>query len=369
MRLKTLTKEILNLADVQINGNRPQDIVVYNEKLYSKVLNGGSKALGEAYMDGWFDCEKLDLFFYKILSANIDKKVIGIKNFILPYIKAKFFNLQKSKSYHIGEWHYDIGNELYESMLDKNMQYSCGYFKNTNSLNKAQEQKLDLICKKLELKKGETLLDIGCGFGALLRYAAKKYKVRGLGVTVSKEQAKYANKITKGLDVEIKVMDYRKLDKKFDKIVSVGMFEHVGYKNYKEFMSVASRCLKEDGLFLLHTIGSNKSSKTANDPWLNKYIFPNGKLPSVSQIAKTSEKEFIIEDLHNFGPYYDKTLMAWHKNFNKAWPKLKENYDHRFYRMWNYYLLMCAGSFRARKIQLWQVVFSKRRNKIYESIR
>lgn len=311
-------------------------------------------------MDGWWECENLDELFFRLLRVKIDRKVIGLKSLILPYLKTKLLNLQKLKAHHIGQWHYDIGNDLYTKMLDKNMQYSCGYWKNAKTLDQAQLNKIDLICKKLKLKKGETLLDIGCGWGGLMKHAAKNYGVKCVGVTVSKEQAKYIKETCKGLPVEVKVLDYRKVDQKFDKIVSVGMIEHVGYKNYKEYMQVANRCLKDDGLFLLHTIGANKTTKYPTDPWIDKYIFPNGKLPSMRHLLKASEKLFIMEDFHNFGAYYDKTLMAWYENFQKAWPKLKNSYDERFYRMWKYYLLMCAGSFRARNIQLWQLVLSKK---------
>ncbi len=370
MSAKKTIKRLLDLADIKIDGTRPWDIQVHNPKLYKRVLSGGSLALGEAYMDGWWDCKALDQFFFKILRLKIDKEVIGIKSFIIPYLKTKLFNLQKLKSHHIGEWHYDIGNELYTKMLDKNMQYSCGYWKKAKNLDEAQEDKIDLICKKLQLKKGETLLDIGCGWGGLMRHAAKKYGVKCVGVTVSKEQAKYAKEICKGLPVDVRIQDYRELNEKFDKIVSVGMVEHVGYKNYKEYLQVASGCLKDEGLFLLHTIGANKTTKAPTDPWIDKYIFPNGKVPSIRQLMKPSEKLFVLEDIHSFGAYYDNTLMAWKENFEKAWPKIKKNYDERFYRMWKYYLLMCAGSFRARKNQLWQIVFSKKGVLgVYDSIR
>jgi cyclopropane-fatty-acyl-phospholipid synthase len=269
----------------------------------------------------------------------------------------------------IGERHYDIGNDLYKNMLDKRMNYSCGYWKNTKTLDEAQEAKLDLICKKLKLKPGMTVLDIGCGWGSLEKFAAEKYHVKVVGITVSKEQVRLARKLCKGLDVEIRLQDYRDLKKKFDCVVSVGMFEHVGYKNYRKFIKVVDRCLKDSSLFLLHTIGGNKSV-TCLDPWIDKYIFPNSMLPSVNQITKASKGIFKLEDWHNFGTYYDKTLMAWHKNFNKNWDKIKISYNERFRRMWNYYLLSCAGSFRAHKNQLWQIVFSKIGSQVdYESIR
>jgi cyclopropane-fatty-acyl-phospholipid synthase len=369
MAAKEVVGNILSKADIQINGKRPWDIQVHNDKLYSRVLSGGSLALGESYMDGWWDCAALDEFFNRLLRARIDQKALGWKNLIIPFLKAKLFNRQKSNAYNVGEKHYDIGNELYTRMLDKNLQYSCGYWKDAKTLDKAQIDKMDLICKKLELKKGETLLDIGCGWGTLLKYAAKKYGIKGVGVTVSKEQAAFAREINKGLPVEILVTDYRTIKHKFDKIVSVGMIEHVGFKNYREYMNVANRSLKDGGLFLLHTIGSNKTSKGPLEPWTNKYIFPDGKIPSIAQLSRASEGLFYMEDWHSFGPYYDKTLLAWHSNFEKAWPELKDKYDERFHRMWRYYLLSCAGSFRVRNNQLWQIVYSKNRQDAYKSVR
>jgi cyclopropane-fatty-acyl-phospholipid synthase len=244
-------------------------------------------------------------------------------------------------------------------MLDKQMAYSCGYWRDAGNLDEAQENKLDLICRKLGLQPGTKVLDIGCGWGSLAKYAAEKYKAEVVGITVSQEQVDLARKICGGLPVEIKLMDYRDIRGQFDRIVSVGMIEHVGYKNYRTFMEVTHRCLQGDGLFLLHTIGSNKS-RTSVDPWINKYIFPNGMLPSIKQLGSAIEGLFVMEDWHNFSADYDKTLMAWDGRFEDSWEKLKSKYDEGFHRMWRYYLLSCAGSFRARKNQLWQIVLSKR---------
>jgi len=275
-------------------------------------------------------------------------------------LKAKLINEQtKERSLIVGEQHYDLGNDLYELMLDNYMIYSCGYWKNATNLNEAQEAKLDLICRKLRLKPGMTVLDIGCGWGGFAKYAAEHYDVKVTGVTISKEQAKYAQEFCKGLPVTILVKDYRDVKEAFDRVVSIGMFEHVGYKNYREFMEVSNHCLKDNGLSLLHTIGSN-TTVTSGDPWILKYIFPNSMLPSICQIANAFEGLFIMEDWHNFGADYDKTLMAWHERFTKNWDKVKEKYGERFYRMWNYYLLSCAALFRARQAQLWQIVLSKK---------
>ena len=359
-KAKDIVMKLMQAADIHIDGSRPQDIKIHDERFYSRVLSGGSLALGESYMEGWWDVRSLDALIFKILEARLDVRVKGSKNLIVPYLKAKLLNRQKTHAHHIGKWHYDIGNDLYSEMLDKNMQYSCAYWKNADNLDKAQEDKMDLICRKLQLKEGETLLDIGCGWGGLLKYAAKNYGISGVGITVSKEQAAFAKRNCEGLPIEIRMVDYRKVFNQFDKIVSVGMIEHVGYKNYGEYMKVVNRCLKDDGIFLLHTIGSNKTTRHPEDPWNDKYIFPDGKLPSAEQLSQASEEFFVMEDWHNFGAYYDKTLMAWSNNFNNAWPQLKDKYGEKFYRMWNYYISSCAAGFRSRNIQLWQIVYTKK---------
>ena len=370
MNSKTAVQNILKNTNVIINGKNPWDPQIHNEKFYSRVLSGGSLALGESYMDAWWDVKDLPEMIRRIVKARLDDKKIGIRKLIIPYLKSKTLNLQKLNAYKIGKWHYDIGNELYQKMLGKSMQYSCAYWKDTKTLDEAQKNKIDLICKKLKLKDGETLLDIGCGWGTLLKYAAKNYGIKGIGLTVSEEQAKFAREINKGLPVKIEVADYRTFEGKFDKIVSVGMIEHVGHKNYRKFMEVAERCLKENGIFLLHTIGSNESTTGPGDPWVDKYIFPDGKLPSIAQLSKASEKLFMTEDIHSFGPYYAKTLRAWHENFERAWSELKKNYSEKFKRMWDYYLLMFVGTFEARHNQLWQIVYRKIGAKdVYESVR
>lgn len=373
--LKQKAQEILDPADIKINGSRPWDIQVKNPKFYSRVLSGGSLALGESYMDGWWDCEKLDEFFYRILSAKLQDKVKGMKNLIIFFLRAKLINLQKkSRAFEVGKKHYDVGNDLYKMMLDKRMNYSCGYWKKAKTLDKAQEDKLDLICRKVGLKPGMKVLDIGCGWGSFLKYAAEKYKIKGVGITVSKEQAKLARESLKGLPVEIRLQDYRELlksNEKFDAVISIGMFEHVGVKNYRIYMEVVNKVLKDNGLFLLHTIGKNKSSMNI-DPWIEKYIFPNSMLPSVKQITESAECLFILEDWHSFGYDYNKTLMEWYKNFTKNWDKIKKTgkYGERFYRMWIYYLMASAGGFKARQNQLWQIVFSKiGSNREYRSVR
>lgn len=358
-KYKKIVEQLLSQADIRINGSNPWDIKVNNENFYKRVITQGELGLGESYMDNWWDANELDSFIYKILTAKLDEKVKRNFSILVKIALARIFNMQSLKrAFIIGERHYDLGNDLFQNMLDKRMNYSCAYWKDAKSLDEAQENKLELICRKLYLKSGMKVLDIGCGWGAFGKYAAEKYGVEVVGITVSKEQVTLGKELCKGLPVEFRLQDYRQVNEKFDRIVSVGMIEHVGYKNYRTYFEVAHRCLKDDGLFLLHTIG-NLKSVTAGDPWTDKYIFPNGMLPSIAQLSKAVEGLFVIEDLHNFGADYDKTLVAWYKNFEKNWYKIKDKYGEKFFRMWKYFLLSCAGSFRARKNQLWQIVLSK----------
>jgi len=365
-------RELAATAGIHFNGDEEWDIQVNDPKVYRRILTQGSLGLGESYMDGHWDAKALDELFTRILRFDLDEELSGWARVRLlgEVVRQSLFNLQSiSRAFQVGEQHYDIGNDVFTAMLDESMSYSCGYWFYANDLEKAQYDKLDMICRKLELKPGEHLLEIGCGWGGLARHAAKYFGVKVTGITVSREQQRLAQERCAGLPVNITLMDYREIQGQYDKLVSVGMFEHVGPKNYQTFFDVMNRLLKDDGLFLLHTIGIHATSRTA-DPWIDKYIFPNGKLPSAQEITAAVNQRFLIEDWHNFGKDYDRTLMAWWGNFDRAWPELSEKYDMRFYRMWRYYLMSCAGFFRSRNGQLWQLVLSKRsRNVLYRSMR
>ncbi|MDC9604451.1 cyclopropane fatty acyl phospholipid synthase [Xenorhabdus griffiniae] len=355
-----IAHELLQEIDIDINGKRPFDIRIKNPDFYKRVLKEGSLGLGESYMDGWWECDRLDIFFYKVLRAGLEHRIPKNIKDIFKIIISRIFNLQSPKrAWIVGKEHYNLGNDLFIRMLDPHMQYSCGYWKDANTLEEAQSHKLRLICEKLQLSPGMTLLDIGCGWGGLAAYAAENYGVSVTGVTISAEQQKYAQERCKDLNVEIILEDYRNLNLQFDRVVSVGMFEHVGPKNYDNYFSIVKKNLKPDGLFLLHTIGSN-IDKSGSDAWISKYIFPNGCLPSIAKIAKTTTGKFVMEDWHNFGADYDRTLMAWYERFIASWHEIEHNYSPRFKRMFSYYLNACAGAFRARDIQLWQIVFSPR---------
>lgn len=369
---KFVKKLLKKSADIKIDGNRPWDIKIYNNKIYDYLLTGDTLLLGEAYMDKKWDCDQIDEMIYRILVNNLTDKVEINSRVIAQYLKARVVNeARKSKAFQIGQTHYDIGNNLYEAMLDSNLVYTCGYWKTAKSLEQAQIEKMDLVCKKIGLQKNQKILDIGGGWGSFAKYAATKYKAKVINITVSKEQVALADQLCSGLPVKNRLQDYRDVNEKFDHIVSLGMFEHVGYKNYRKYFEVAEKNLNDNGIFLLHTIG-NKESHVTSDAWAQKYIFPNSMLPSLNQITKAIEGLFLVEDIENFGAYYDKTLMYWYKNFIKNWPKLSKDpkYDERFFRMWKLYLLTSAASFRARQIQLWQIILSKKGVKGgYQSIR
>jgi cyclopropane-fatty-acyl-phospholipid synthase len=358
-RLRAHFERLAATADIRLDGHRPWDIVVHDERMFQRVLAHGTLGLGEAYVDGWWDCDQLDELVRRAQSVDLPRHLISPTT-IARVAQAKVMNLQsRRRAFTIGEHHYDIGNDLYRRMLDSRMIYSCGYWRGADTLDAAQEAKLMLTAHKLGLEAGMRVLDIGCGWGGAAAFFSEKLGCAVVGVTVSREQATLARERCAGLPVEIRLQDYRELDEPFDRIYSTGMFEHVGVKNYKTYMDVVRRCLRDpDGLSLLHTIGS-RHSRNQTDPWVGKYIFPNSMLPSLAQIARAAEGRLVTEDVHNFGPYYDRTLMAWKANVDTHWGELSAAYDARFKRVWDFYLLASAGSFRARRLQLWQIVMSR----------
>ncbi|MDR7308335.1 cyclopropane fatty acyl phospholipid synthase [Rhodoferax saidenbachensis] len=351
-------ESLLSEAGIQLDGSRPWDMRLRRAGVAERILAQGSLGLGESYMDGWWDCDHLDQFFDRLLRADIPSRV-RLWAVAWHHLRARWFNLQtEDRAWEVGRAHYDLGNDFYAAMLDRRMTYTCAFWQNAGTLDAAQEHKLDLVCRKLGLAPGMRVLDIGCGWGSFMQFAAERYGVQCVGVTISAEQMALGQQRCAGLPIEFRLADYRTLNERFDRIVSIGMFEHVGHKNYATYMDVAQRCLADDGLFLLHTIGRNEHGH-GTDPWMHRYIFPNGELPTVAQVGRACEDRFVMEDLHNFGADYDRTLMAWHHNFAQAWPRFASQLDERFRRMWRYYLLCCAGAFRARDIQVWQWVLSK----------
>ena len=361
MKSKEIIEKLLEQADIKINGNRPWDIKVLDERFYNRVLSQGALGLGESYMDGWWDSDALDETIFRAIRAGGEELISKNVTTAIHVIKSKILNLQtKIKSKDVTKEHYDIGDDLYMAMLDPYSQYTCAYFKDTNDLNVAQEKKMDLICRKIHLKPTDEVLDIGCGWGGFALWMAEKYGCKVTGINLAEGQVRYAKNHIKNSNVEILNMDYRdipRFQRKFDKVTSVGMMEHVGYKNHRKLMENVKEVIKPSGLFLLHHCAVDKSMTTSNQ-WTTKYIFPGAILPSMAQIAKSAEGLFVMEDWHNIGAHYDPTLMAWYKNFETAWPQLKDHYGERFFRMFRYYLLTSAGGFRARDLELWQTVFS-----------
>ena len=361
--LRLRVTALLQDAGLEPDGPGRCDPRILDNRFYGRVARQGSLGLGESYMDQWWTVQSLEGMLYRLLRHGIDRRVHGLGSW-LDDLRAWLLNQQsRRRAFQVGKQHYDIGNDLFEAMLGQRMVYSCGYWREARTLDDAQEAKLDLVCRKLGLRPGMRVLDIGCGWGEALKFAVERYGVEGVGVTVSREQAEYARRLCAGLPVDIRLQDYRELDEPFDRIFSIGMFEHVGARNYDTYFDVARRCLRDEeatggGLFLLHSIGSNVSVRHT-DPWIGRYIFPNSMLPSARQITACTEGRFVVEDWHNFGTDYDRTLQAWRDNIEAAWIRLPD-YDLRFRCMWRYYLSASMAAFRARRIQLWQIVLSPR---------
>ena len=372
MNAKETVREILALAGIMLNGEHPWDMQVHDERFYQRVLSHGSLGIGESYMDGWWDALQLDEFFSRVQKAELQR---NMKTFVTSWLvaRSRIFNRQSGhSSKRVAREHYDLGNDLYQVLLDKNMHFSCAYWKDAKNLDEAQENKLHLVCKKLHLKAGMKVLELGSGFGGLARYMAREYGCEVVSYNLSHEQVKFSRQFCEGLAVRIEEKDYREAVHEsggFDRVATIGLCEHVGPKNYRSFLDLVHAKLKDGGLFLLHTIGGNKSV-AATDPWIDKYIFPNGVIHSMLQLGAAMEGTWVVEDWHNFGPDYDKTLLAWWKNFDSRYCTLdKSRYDQRFYRMWKMYLMMSAGAFRARRLQLWQVVMSKGNLSSYVPVR
>lgn len=363
MTAKESVQKLAEAIGVTINGSKSIDPQIYDERVYDIFLSRNSLALGESYMDKWWDCEDL-AGLYSLL---INQKILIKKSLLsdpLLFAGTIFSNLQsRARAFEVGEMHYDLGNDLYEAMLDTHMVYTSAIWEGVDSLDEAQEQKLERICRKLGLKSGERVLDIGCGWGSFMKYAALKYGVECVGLTVSKEQTALGRKRCAGLPVEFVISDYRdyKTDKPFDHIVSIEMIEAVGSKNLRTYFENAHELLKPNGAFFLQAIIDSNPQPIA-DPWIDKYIFPNGVLVSHHQLEKETRKLFVFEDLKDVGRDYDPTLMAWWENFDRHYEELKTanpKYDKRFYRMWKYYLHSCAALFRTGAAQDFQVVLRK----------
>ena len=356
---ENIVRRILAPADIGIDGTRPWDIRVLNPEFHARVLEGGSLAAGDAYVDGWWEVERLDEFFYRFFMADLERTIAVSPRTRLQTLLARWLNRQtKSRARRVAEAHYNLGNDLFQTMLGKRMTYTCAYWTDGAGLDDAEEAKLELVCRKLALKPGMTVLEYGCGWGAFAKYAAEKHGVDVLGFNIAEEQVRHARSLCRGLPVKFEVADYRDARGRFDRVVSIGIMEHIGPRNYRSYMQSAARCLKDDGIAFIHTIGQNVSNFRC-DPWFDRHIFPNGVTPSLKQLTGAMEGLFVLEDCHNIGPHYDATLLAWHENLRRGWPALEEKYGKSLYRMMKYYLLSSAGSFRARRSQVFQIVMTK----------
>lgn len=357
--LAEAVNEALSEADVRIGGDRPWDPQVRDRSVYAMAARADFLGLGEAYVRGDWDCEDVAEMVSRLGRAELHMKSLPRVRVLLDLFAAWLEDGgSRAGARKVATTHYDLGNDLYRAMLDPRMVYSCGYWAHADNLADAQEAKLDLACRKLQLRPGLSVLDVGCGWGSFAKFAAERYGARVVGVTVSKEQKELADEACADLPVEIRLQDYRDVEGRFDRVVSIGMFEHVGPKNYRTYMAKVRQVLKEDGIFMLHCIGSSLTGSRTN-PWIDKFIFPGGYVPSLKQMAQAVEDgAFVMEDWHNFGPDYDKTLCAWFERFDANWSKLKDRFPADFYRRWKLYLLGCAGGFRSRQLQVWQIVLS-----------
>ncbi len=334
----------------------PVTLKILDKKLHLKLLINPDLYFGEAYTDGSLKIENGTLTeFLEIAFKNIGRGEINTFGYILKKIKGSYryltnFNFAKQSKKNIAH-HYDLSDDLYNLFLDSKRQYSCGYFKNeNNSLEEAQTNKINHIIKKLNLKPNQKVLDIGSGWGFLALEIAKQSKCEVTGITLSENQLKYSNDMAKEQNLEnqvqFKLLDYRYLKEKFDRVVSVGMFEHVGRKFYKTFFRQVNNLLKNDGLALIHTIGSANGPRDPQ-PWISKYIFPGGYTPSMSEVAGPIEKSgLVVSDLEVLRMHYSHTLRKWKENCIENKSKIIGMFDERFFRMWEFYLTSCEMAFK-----------------------
>ena len=353
-------EELVAGAGIEINGRRPFDLRVVNDAFYERVLSRGAIGIVEAYVDGYWESDRLDELAAKLLSSGINFHLGSALTRRLHGFGARLLRNGKRRRALQVRKRFDLKNDLYQAMLGRSMVYSCAHWKDSTHLDAAQEAKLKRVAEKVALRPGMRVLDIGCGWGGFAKYAVENYGVSAVGITVVKEQYELGRVLCAGLPIDLRLQDYRDLDddRPFDAVVGIEVLEHVGYKNHRAFMSKIRRLLKPNGLVLLQTVANN-TSRFFVDPRFRRTIFPTGMLPSARHVAAAAEGLLDIEEWHNLSDDYDQTLLAWFENFDSHWPQLRENYGEHFYRMWKCYLLSFAGSFRARENQLWQIVFSR----------
>jgi cyclopropane-fatty-acyl-phospholipid synthase len=350
-----IMRDALARAGITVGGGAPWDVRINDPRVYQRALRDGTLGVGESYTEGWWDCDALDQMIDKVVRAGVQDLLTGNWLLGLHLVRARLFNRQAARAFEVGERHYDVGNDLYEAMLGRRMVYTCAYWKNADTLDAAQEAKLDLVCRKIGLRPGAHVLDLGCGWAGFASFAAENYGANVVGYTVSREQVSWAKQHYGHLPIDIRLDDYRNARGRYDAVVSIGLMEHVGPKNHRAYMEQAVRCLAPGGIAFIHTIGGS-SGRTQINPWFDKYIFPNAAIPSLGQLTTAMEGILVPEDVQNIGPQYDRTLMAWWENFDAAWPRLRERYGDPFYRTWKFYLQVSAAYFRVREHNLYQIV-------------
>tara|TARA_R110002072_G_scaffold42064_12_gene118122 strand:+ start:69701 stop:70834 length:1134 start_codon:yes stop_codon:yes gene_type:complete len=338
-----------------------------DESVRRRIQRDGIFGLGETYEQGLWSTAHLNEYMDQVFTAPAPRLTPFVwARLILGALDKRIFNRQAGRgAFNIGEKHYDLGNDLFRSMLDSSMSYTSGYWASADTLEQAQEAKLDLICRKLSLQPGQHILDIGCGWGNFAEHAARNYGARVTGVTVSKEQAAFARNRCADLPVDIRLQDYREVDELFDHVVSIEMIEAVGRKNLPNYYSVVDRCLSEGGLFVLQVISGNTLTRTSDRRldqyilWLVRNIFPDGYLPRADELVPPRNTDLRIVDWHRYDDDYNQTLLAWAARFNENWAQIADQYDERFYRRWNFYIHGCAAMFRAQLIDVNQLVYTK----------
>lgn len=369
-------RSIAVAADIRFDGQRPWDLQVHDSQFFGELVRRGSLALGEGYVAGQWDCDQLDELINRLLRvrANQPLSLRGAISAAVERLRDQLINPQSlARAFRVGRQHYDIDHRVYAATLDRRLVYSCGHWQEASSLEEAQLQKLERICRKLQMQPGQRLLDVGCGWGSLAAHAAEHHGVRVTAITVSAAQYLWVREHYGHLPIQVELCDYRSLPGllrgRFERIASVGMFEHVGQRNHPCFFRCMQQLMEADGLLLLHTIG-HAGPRGGTDPWIDAYVFPGGRLPSATEVCRASAPHLRLEDWENFGGDYVRTLLAWWQNFQARWPELQGHLGEKFYRFWRYYLLSCAGYFRSGQGQVWQLVMSRpESSRVYRSLR
>lgn len=358
-----LVRSILESAGIQANGTETWDPRINDQRFWNRVAMDGMLGLGDSYVDRWWDSDDIPEFFNRAIRGRLLVWTSRSHHAILKRIRDWAFNPQNPRRAVANvKAHYTERDELVLGMLGPWNAYSCAFFEDpehpAEGLAVAEARKLELICRKLSLNSSDRFLDIGCGWGSLLGYAQKHYGVKGDGITPAPNQAAFVSR-TYGLTVYER--DYRRIDTHYDRIASVGMYEHVGPKNARTYMETVNRSLNKNGLFLLHFFGRPSADIPLLDTWTDRYIFPGAYLPTSAETHAAAEGLLEIVHQDEWGRHYDPTLCAWERNFEEYAVRegLKER-NQALYRMWRYYLLSAAGAFRSGDIALWQMVFKKR---------